>query len=337
MGERALSYYQYGVESTRGTAVAATRKLGAAPKAVPLDRAWELVRHAQGRRSAGNVKRNDNLLVRDSLVFDAEHPLYFQALPMFHQCSLDGTISPAEQTGSQSDYKWDVTPSLTAANAPDTITLEVGDDTQFYEIEYVMFDRFTIAGQIPSDGSSAPVTGEFNYFGRQVTPTTVTAGQTLPSGLELMNASLARLYLDTAWAGLGGTEQSILRGFELEIITGNHPKKFGSGVKYFTTYGEGVLQAMLTLDLEGIAAADAVYDLYQAGTERALRLAISGSQIGSGANYLYQADLFGYFAEVVPLSEERDGNNLHRALFVAKDDVDGNFLDIDIITNSNAL
>lgn len=337
MGERMLSKYQFGVESSRGTAVASTRVLGAGVKGVPLDRVWDAVRYSKGSRANAQYKRNDNLLVQDSLTFDADNPLYFQALPVFHQCSLDGDITPTEQTGSQSDYLWAVAPSLTAANAPDTVTLELGDDTQAFEIEYTMFNRLMIAGQIPSDGSAAPVTGEFGYFGRQVTPTTFTAAQTLHSGLELMNASLARFYKDTAWGSLGGTEIAALRGFELEILVGNHPKKFGSANKYFTTHGEGMITAMLTVDLEGIAAADTVYDEYQAGSERAIRLAITGSQIGSGATYKYQVDIFGYWAEVVPLNEEREGNNVHRALFVSKEDASANFLDIDIITNHNAL
>lgn len=338
MGTLHLSKQQYGVESTRGTAVAATRVLACAPKAVPMDRIWTPLKSYNGRATQYNRKRNDEYLVRDTLTFDAENPLYYQALPVLHQCSLDGTITPTETTGSQSDYKWDVAPSFTAANAPDTITLEMGDDVQAYEVEHVMFDKLKIAGQIPADGSAAPVTGEFSYFGRQLTPTTFTAAQSVHSGLEYMNAKLARIYSDTTWAGVGGTElASILRGFELEIVTGNEPKFFGSANKYFSSYGEGMIGATLTLDLEGNSTADALFDLYQAGTERALQLVITGSQIGTGVNYKYLVSLYGYFAEVVPLNQFVNSNTLHRALFVAQEDSSGNMLDIDIITNHNTL
>ena len=338
MGTLHLSKLQYGVESTRGTAVASTRVLAAAPKAVPLDRVWTPLKSYNGSKAQYNRKRNDSYLVRDAITFDAENPLYFQALPMFHQCSLDGTITPAEVTSLQSDYRWDVAPSFTAANDPDTITLELGDDVQAYEVEYVMFDRLKIAGQIPADGSAAPVTGEFGYFGRQLTPTTFTAAQTVHSGLEYMNAKLARIYSDTSWAGVGGTElTSVLRGFELEVRTGNEPKFFGSANKYFSSYGEGLIGATLTLDLEGNSTADGLFDLYQAGTERALKLVINGSQIGSGTTYQYAVSLYGYFAEVVPLNQFVGSNTLHRALFVAQADSSGNMLDIDIVTNANTL
>lgn len=338
MGTARLAKFQYGIESTRGTAVAATRILGCAPRPVPLDRIWTPLEYGTGTRSQYTAKRVDQYFVQDSLTWDDTHPLYFQALPAIFQCLLDGTITPAEVTGGQGDYRWDIVPSLTAANAPDTLTLEMGDDTQAYEIEYVMFSGFKMAATIPADGSAAPVTGEATYFGRQVTPTTFTASQTLHSGLEVMNAKLSRLYMDTTWAGVGGTEQaSTLRGWELDIQTGNEPKFFGSANRYFDSYGEGRIGATLALDLEGNSTADAIYDLYQAGTERAVKLVVNGSQIGSGSNYTFFVSLYGYWAEVVPLSQSIGSNNLHRALFVAKEDSSGNLIDVEVVTNHNAV
>ena len=333
-GERIFSKHQWGIETTRGTPVAATRIIGADIGEIPLDREWQGVRLADGRRAQYNAKRYDLLRVNGVLSFSN---LYFQALPGILQCSLDGDITPAEQTSSQQDYKWDIAPSMAAANAPDSLTLEMGDDTQAYEVEYCMFDSIRISAEIPADGL-APVKGEFKYFGRQLTPTTFTTSQSLHSGLELINAKLTRLYSDTAWAGIGGTElSSLLRGFELEILPGIHPKNFGSANRYFDSYGESKIGVLLTLDLEGGSSADAIFDLYQAGTDRAIRLALNGSQIGSGVNYKAQFDMFGFFQAVRPLSREVDGNNIHRALFVGKADSTGNFLDIDVITNHNTV
>lgn len=337
MGTNMLTRFQYGIESTRGTAVAATRILGCAPKAVPNDRVWQMLKAPNAKRTQYNKKANHQLLVQDSLTFDAERPLYFQALPVIHQCLLDGTITPAEVTVGQGDYRWDVAPSFTANNDPDTITLEVGDDVDAFEIEYVMFKSFKLSGSIPNDGSAAPVTGEAPYFGRQVTKTTFTASQALHTGLEYMNSKLAQVYIDSAWAGLGGTEHVGLRGFELELLTGNEPKPFGSANKYFTTHGEGLIGAMLTLDLEGNAAADDIYDLFRAGTERAIRFVIGGPTIASGTAYKYQVDMFGSFEMVTPINQVIGSNNLHRAVFVASEDSSGNFLDIDIVTNHNAV
>jgi hypothetical protein len=331
MGERSLSKYQWGIETTRGTAVAATRVAGAEVKPVPADRVWEFVRLANGRRAGAQAKRNDQYLVKDTLTFPQA---YFQLWPMIGQCSLDGTITPAEQTPSQADYLWDIVPSMTAANDPDTFTLELGDDVQAYEIEYCMIDRIKYSFAIGSGGEAVPVALEVGYFGRQVTPTTFTGALALPTGLELMNGKLARLYLDTTWAGIGGTEQtSLLRGAEVEIMIGNHPKPLGSANKYFTTHGEGDIDVLVTLDLEGNASADAIFDLYQAGTERALRLDINGGQIAAGVNHRHRLDVYGAFELVQPLSNNIGGNNIHRAIFHGKEDSSGNFMRMNPITN----
>lgn len=335
MGERVLSQIQYGPESTRGTAVAATRKLGATIKAIPIDRKWEAVKYADGSRANATHKRNDVYLVEDTLTI--EHG-YFQAFPMLFQCSLDGTITPTEQTGSQGDYLWTSLPSLTAANDPDTITLELGDNIQAYEIEYCMFRRIKISGKIAQDGGPSPVSIEAEYFGRQVTPTTFTSSLSLPTGLEMLNAKFARLYLDTAWAGLGGTEQtSLLREFEIELLAANHPKSTGSGNRYFDTHGEGEVATMATFVLEGASGADSIYDLYQAGTERAMRFQLSGGQIASGVNHRLRVDAFGYFEAVRPMDQESNGNNLHVAIFRSKKDTSGNLMQQEVITNISTL
>jgi hypothetical protein len=257
---------------------------------------------------------------------------------MFGICSLDGTITPTEQTPSQSDYLWSIAPSFTAANSPDTLTIETGDDVQAYEIEFCMFDNLKLAGEVNQEGGASPVTGEFGYFGRQVTPTTFTASQALHPSIELMNAKLSRLYMDTTYAGIGTTEQtSLLRAWELEVMVGNHEKFLGSANKYFETFGEGEIGAMLTLTLEGASGADSIYDLYQAGTERAIRLQVNGSQLGTGLNYRFRWDMYGYFEDVVPLGGESRGNNLHVAIFRAKADSSNNFLACDVVTNNSAI
>jgi hypothetical protein len=339
MGDRLLSKYQYGLEgdATPGTAVAATRKLGAAIKGVPMDRIWTPLKYANGSRAHANAKRNDTLQVRDSLTFDDTNSLYFQMLPFVFHHFLD-EMAGVEQTGAQADYLYSIAPSMTAANDPGTFTLEMGDDTQAYEVEGCQFTRALIAWRIPTGADSAPATGEFSYFGRQMTPTTFTAGQSLHAGIVPANGKLSRLYKDSTWAGVGTTElTNTLVGAEIEILAGNHPKPFGSANKYFESWGEGELASMITLDIEGGANADAIYDDWQAGTERALRLQLNGPQIGTGLNYRFRWDVFGYFAEVVPLNESREGNNLHRALFVSQEDASNNMIRGEVITNNSTL
>ena len=308
---RAFSKFQYGKESTRGTAVAATKMLLAQIKGIPVDRKPKFIEDALGVRARSARSAIYQYLVEDTLTIP---DLYTQCLPLFFSCGLKGNVSASEQTPSQTDYKWTFLPNMTSDNSPDTITLEMGDDTQAFEIEYAMFRRLKFAGDIPQDAGAAPITLEADYFGRQVTPTTFTAALSIPTATTL-SAKAARLTKDATWANRGNTEvANILRGFELELLTGTHNKHMGSSNKYFNSHGESYIEVMLTLTLEGISAADTLFDDFQAGNAYAFGLEIDGPQIGSGTNHNLSLYVWGQPEMVRPLDAESQGNNLHQVL-----------------------
>ncbi|HLC02115.1 MAG TPA: hypothetical protein VJK02_03700 [Anaerolineales bacterium] len=322
-GERALSKIQWGKESAaaHGTAVAADTILaGAEISAINPDRKPSYYDDALGVRMRSTRSVIYQYLAQNTIKLPA---CYFQLLPMLFSCGLLGNISPAEQTPSQNDMLWTFLPSLTGDNVPDSITLEMGDDTQAYEAEYLMFESIKLAGQIAQGADESPVSAEAAYFARQVTPTTFTGGLSLPS-METMNAKLSRFYVNTTWAARGTTEKTgTIRAWELEFLTGLHPKFLGSADKFFDIHGQSFIEAMLTLTLEGNANADALFDYYQAGTKIALGLKVSGALIGTGVAHSLAVNLWGMFEHVTALSEEVGGNNLHKALFHAMYDPTG--------------
>jgi len=334
MGSRYFSKVQFGKETVRGTAVAAdTILLGKCP-AVNSDRKPEFPAEDVGIRADAVRAVIHQYLYSNTLT--TEHG-YFQELPVLFGCGLKGGVTAAEQTGSQSDYLWTFTPSLTAANEPDALTIELGDDTQAFETEHCMFERIRIGGQVSQGMEASPVTVEADFFGRQLTPTTFSGAISLPTA-EPINAKLARLYLDTTWAGIGGTEKTnILRGFDVEILTGVHPTFSGSGNKYFNTYGEGLIMVTATLTLEGNSDADAIFDAQQAATFQAVRLKISGAQIGSGQNHSLTLDIGGVWESVSPLGSEDRGDNLHTATLRGYYDATGaKLMQVAVITNVSA-
>lgn len=337
MATRAFSIVQYGKEtiSTHGTAVAATRKLAAEIKGLPIDRRPQFIKDADGTRIDNTRVEIYEHFVEDTITIPNG---YFQALPLALSCGVKGDVTATETTGGQGDYAWDHTPSMSASNTLDSVTLELADDEVSGEIEYVMFRNIKLAGDIPQNGGDAPVSIELQYFGRQFTKSTFTAAQSLPS-ITAMNAKLTQLYKDTLWADKGETEvASTLRGFELELMTGVHPKFMGSADKFFTTHGESILGAMLTLTLEGNSAAELFFDDFQAKTARAYALKIIGPQIGTGVNHLFQ--FYGYMVPelVKPLDSESEGNNLTAVVLrTAKESVTGQNIDFDLVTNINAI
>jgi len=336
MGNSLFNVVQYGGEATasKGTAVAATKIWpGQFPK-IGSDSKPAFIQEQLGVRASTRRVKVYEKLYTNSL--SAAHGTFQQLLfPL--SCGLKGSVTASEQTSGQADYLWDFTPSLTSANNPESATIELGDDVQFWEVEYCMFDKLSLSGNIPQDGGDAPVSVEAGFFGRQLTATTKTGSLSLPSG-EFMNAKLARLYVDTAWSGIGGTELSnLLRGFQLEILTGVHPDFTGSAATYFNSHKEGEISAMLTITLEAGSSINTILGLQQAGTFRAARLEINGAQIGSGGTHNFTFDIGGYFEQVDPISDEDRTDNLSTfALRSSYDTTGAKLIQAKVKTNTNA-
>ena len=332
-GSRFFSKVQFGKESTRGTAVAATRVMLGKSPAVGTDRKPIIPDEDIGIRAKGVRSVIHQYLYNNTL--STEHG-YFQQLPAIFGCGLKGGVTASEVTASQGDYLWTFTPSLTAANSPDSLTIELGDDTQAFETEFSMFERIRISGQVAQGMDASPVNVEVDFFGRQLTPTTFTGSLSLPT-TEPMNAKLARLYVDTAWSGVGGTEiTNILRGFDIEIITGLHPKFSGSGNKYFNDYSEGIISATVNLTLEGNSSADTLFDAQQAKTFQVVRLAVLGSQIGTGTTHSLKIDVGGVWESISPLGGEDRADNLHSATLIDHYDATGaKSLQVFVTTNQS--
>lgn len=334
MGERVFTKFQYGAEGTsaHGTAVAATRILLADPRPMTPDRKPRFIEDAIGVRAKSMRTAVDQYLVADTMTLSNA---YFQALPAIFGCGLKGRITPSH--GGAGDYTWAFTPSLTAGNVQDSLTLEEGDDTQAYRVEYVQFDRIKVSGDIAQDAEGSPVVVEAGFYGRQRTGTAgFTAGLTLPTP-ETINAKLARMYLDTTWGSVGTTEKTgLLRAFEVEILTGLHPKFHGGAYRYFDTHAEGAFEVMASFTFEGNSDADAIWDAFNSQSLAVVRLSITGAQIGTGGFHNLTLDVGGKWEEVTPIGEEANGNNLHTAVLHGIYDATGaKLLQASVITNQS--
>lgn len=306
MGNSFFTSVLYGKELTRGTAVAATKRWpGQAPK-VMSDTKKTFVTEMLDVRAAERRSVVFQRLYRNNLT---AAQATFEQLPAVFGCGLKG-VTPTETTPSQGDYLWTFAPSMTAANSPDSLTIELGDDAQFWESEYCMFDKISLSGSIDQEGGEASVSLDAGFFGRQLTTTTKTPAIALPTG-EFMNAKRARLYIDTSWAGVGGTElANLLRSFQIEILTGVHPDSTGSANQYFNAHKEGVIGVMGTFTIEGGSNAAAILTASRSAGLVVARLEITGNQIGTGTSRSLKIDFSGDYDEVDPISGEDRGDNL---------------------------
>jgi hypothetical protein len=337
MGQDKFNLIQYGLESVNGTAVAADTVLLAQAQEIPPDRAPRFPIENAGVRMDSTRVAFDNYLATYNLVFPSS---YFQAYPVIMSILLAGNISPAEQTGGQGDYLWDFTPDLSfgADNDLDSLTLEVGDDTQALEMEYVTARSCRISGTIAQDTGASAVSLNVPIFGRQLSKVSYTGAISIPTVNDL-TSKLTRIYLDTSWAGVGGTEvTSLLRGFDIDIIGGAHPKFYGSANRYFDEVQQGPISAMFALTLERSANSITFYDDFVAGTFGVMRLTNTGPQIGSGDNHSLVVDIGGYFEGFTNIGQTVQGNNLDLAVFRAVYDETGNKgLQVNVTTNLSGI
>lgn len=312
MGSKMFWKSQYGKETTRGTAVAATKRWYGSAN-IPKDHELQHPEYALGVRAAsGHTEIRQILADPVTLALDDG---YYQALPVMFGTLLKGGVVATEQTATKGDYLWDFTPDLTTVGNPDTITLQVGDNDQAYAIEYLMGKKLTLDFSL---GDDADMKLAEECFGRQVSKTTFTAAITAPTVTEPIVANTAQMWLDGTWATLGTTAKTgLLRGGSIEIGSGNHPKFLAAnGGKTFYTHGEGDIYGACKFVFEGGADAVAIFDAYQAGTPKALRFKWTGNLIAAGAlAYSLTIDLYGTFDEVLPLDGEKDENTLYGAVF----------------------
>ena len=334
-GKNYFTIAQYGKElaASKGTAVAATKiRVGTAPRVITDSKPEFITEQFNIRMESRRAHVYERLYMNTLVTPNAG----FQQFILPFATGLKGNVTASEQTSAQGDWKWTFTPGLTQAagdNAPDSFTLQVGDDQQGWRIPYCMTDRISIKGKVSQDGGAAPVSLESGFFGRYIEENALTAGQAL-EGSAPANAKLAQLYVDSSWAGVGGTEVADgLDEFTLEILTGVHPVFRGSGANYFNRHAEGIIGYTATFVVEH-ALRDELMSSQQAGSLQVARLKLTGSQIGSGVNHSLIVDMGGAWEDVSAIDNSDRGDNLATiALRAMYDDTGAKGLQVELITN----
>jgi hypothetical protein len=141
--------------------------------------------------------------------------------------------------------------------------------------------------------------------------------------VDLINAKLGRVYVDSRWAGLGTSElAAALVGFDVEIDTGVHPKFLGAASRLFTSHGIGAILGTMKLTLErtaGVAAEELYYRPASgyAQTPRFVQL-----EITDGTNVL-TIDMAGVWTDWESLSGDVEGNTIDVATLTAGYDTTG--------------
>lgn len=300
-GVAPLTHFQLGVESTAGTAVATTRELY--PDGTGhIDPGTQVGFHEGAQRGTfSNITHATSLMEAPAISYSSDPS---------HGVTFDELVIPGSQliagetgAGTADDKTWTFTPAQTT-HTFDTYTLNVGDGTQNFEIDYGFMTGFSLSGGFDD---LTQMSGE--WVGQEIAKTSVDAvaandGVKIPSALWTIKYATSQSGLAGASA-LGNT----LRSWTLDVDTGLRPRFYADGNRFF---GQAVASENLggTLSMVWDSTSDAVtqYDRYEAQSVSFFRLAATGPSLG-GSSYSAQIDVAVIWESVEPIGSESDGVN----------------------------
>ena len=328
---------QAGLELTYGAGGAATAfLLGQAPRVTTdtkLEMVTEQMDSRQSRRRAIPYQRlytNTRSLANagyQDLIFPFETGLKH--------------VTASEDTPGQGDYEWNWSPGMTpaaGANSPKSFVAQIGDDEQAWIVKGCHTDRISLKGSIAQDGGSAAVSLEQSFFGQYIAEGSFTSSLA-PGNSQPLNAKLARLYWDTAYGSIGGTEVTDgLIEFTFEMMTGMHPKFRGGANNYPSAAAEGAIDWTLALKLD-TALRDEMFDAHRNGGMGYFSLAIdSGVAIGTGQNHILTINMAAFLEDVTPIDGADRSDNLSSVALTGTYDKANSFgLYVDLFTDRNSI
>lgn len=289
MGEVVLRRIAVGVEATRGTAVAATKRLYgtfASTRAQP--RRWAV----EDRGMFVDKIRGNPKLIEAGGTFN--HDVLFEDAPLLAACYLNGAA--ASSGSAPVGFTWAIPPD-TNTDTLKTLTWEVGDDTIAWRGNFGTIDTsdwtlgldeaITAADAIfvqdwtaQNPSNPANTQGSSSYTAPNLPSWAgFTAG--LPErSVESVMGWQSRLYVDPM-PGTIGTTQILGRFISAAYGVHNQNKRkyFGDGSAVFTKLGRGRRQIHNQITFEAIDTAQ--YQQWWNNTPIAVRIQAIGSAIPS--------------------------------------------------------
>jgi len=307
---------QVGLESTRGTGVAADKKLIGSLVLTP-EVMWH--RPVDERNSLAEFRRS--VAVGQISRFRYEADATYEQLADILSMAVKGAITPTTPGGGTDSRLWTFTPNTITKNVQDSYTFEYGDDVQAWDAAFTIIENLELA--IAADEVMTIRADMFAKFAAKTTFTGAISDPTLNGGEVIANG--AKIFIDGTYANLGNTQQaSLLAGATIRLPTGIVPVKYADGSLDFSSVSEQRTHVELEMDLISSTAAITEYDAYVAGTDRAIRIQITGGIIEAAISYIFTFDIFGRYVTAPEVWGERDGENIVRMVLHSHEDSSGN-------------
>lgn len=286
--EMVLLRAQAGLETTRGTNVAATRKVYA--QITPsYDRPLMDFMDTTGTY----FDRRRVAYGREKVSFSAVDIATFEDLPWWMGLGLKGGV-----TGSGSGstgYTYAFSPS-SATDDLKSITLEFGEPGNPYESGQVMVQSWTLRGDADNDNEPGWMF-DASLIGRDWATTTFT-GSLSDRSTEVILARGTKIFVDDAGGTIGTTQLTgKLINFSITCDLGLHYKAFMEDESTYAAnkVGRGALRVngQFTFEFDS----DTEFAKYRAaaGSQRLIRISREGSTIATTYKKTAQVDLYGYW------------------------------------------
>ncbi len=265
------------VEGTPGTAEAATEVLLGEISQTYTDKVY-----FKPEQDRGVLTPNYEapFQVSDAIELVMEGPLYDRWCVFMFNSAVRGNVTATQpDVGNEPNhYLWTMEPGLTTANTPDiangidTYTIEFGDNIQSYETEHLFTTQIEISGTV-----NEAVQATWTVQGRQVTESAKTGALTAPAA-AYFPFNLASFYIDTSYAGLGGTQKTgMLRAFTWTFETQFTPRFASDGNLFFVALNEArkTVQLELTYYRDGTNT-EAAKDLWESQGQTYISIELLG-------------------------------------------------------------
>jgi hypothetical protein len=307
MAARKLRKLQFGLETTAGEAVVASKIWRGTGT---LEDTREIRRPDEDVGYLSRVDRSYTASLGGKLSLDSVEAT-FEQLPVLLTCAIaEDTTGSADAEGSGKVYTF--TAPTTAAATLSTLTWEGGDSVAVEEMEYAYAERVRIQG---SPGDALMMSADL--AGRQISTSAFTGDLTLDTVEEIV-FSKGTLYIDDVGDTIGDTTvSSTLLGVDIDYGTGIVAKFASNGELYFdfTTQTGPDITVQLTYEHNSSAVSEKAD--WRSETPRQIRLLWEGSALtttGTYSNKTFQIDMAGKY-EAFEALDEIDGNDIVRCTF----------------------
>jgi hypothetical protein len=290
MGETVLRRIQAGVETTRGVAVPATRRI----YGTLTPNRGQAHRFAVEDRGTFVDKMRGNLKLVEAggtIAADAT----FEDLPFYASLFLRGTATPSGS--GLLGYTYTVSPDMTSDTLK-TVTLEAGDESVSWQGPFGTVDAadFTLGLDEALTVSMATFTSDWvpqSYTEYPTSYTGFTAG-VADHAVESVMGYQSSLYLDPAGATPGTTHiTGRFIGATFGYHNQNKRKYFGDGTATFTKLGRGRRQVHCQVTFEAPDLQQ--YALYAKNQPVVARIAMTGTPITGSTGPVDKAMYFDFW------------------------------------------